>query len=413
MYYTFKGNLNQTESKRNFAGFIWHGLFLALASNFMDVNTVIPSMLLKLGADSVHLGILTAIMIGGASFMQLVFSLMLQPAIFKKKWLITGIYIRVMMLIALAMLFLISSKMSFFWLLVLVYLFISIFSFSGSFASVSYMDIIGKTINKEIRKKFFSLKQVINGVGVLISAFAAGWVLKNIDYPDNFFRLFLIAAALLFLASFGFWYLSEKTPSGVNIRGIKSFNDNMLREIKSNLNLRYYLLIINTLGVGLSIVPFLIMLAKSQQGLSFDKIGSFLIYQTIGMISGSLILYFGADKFKYQKVLFFDVFLSVAILILALILKNNPNYFSYIFILTGLFASTYKVVNQGILVEISSNTNRTLYTGIAGAGNLFPMLVPVLMGVLWKLFNIETIFISVIIIVLLGLIPVFKLKCKS
>jgi len=59
--------LTDKNSKRNFKAFIWHSTFLALASNFMDVDTIIPSMLIKAGGTSIHLGLLTAIMLGGSS----------------------------------------------------------------------------------------------------------------------------------------------------------------------------------------------------------------------------------------------------------------------------------------------------------------------------------------------------------
>ena len=405
--------MEEKVSKHNFKAFIWHGLFLALASQFMEVNTVIPSMLIKLGADSFHLGMLTAIMIGGASFMQLIFSLLLQNTAFKKPFLLLGINIRILMLLLLGGLFYFSSHLSLFWLLLLVYLFIVIFSFSGSFANVSFVDIIGKTINKEQRKRFFSLKQVFRSVGVLVSALVAGYLLKILDYPLNYFILFATAGALLFLASLGFWSIREHVASGKNRISISFFNRRMREEWRNNPNLRAYLLIINFLGVGVSMVPFFLILYKENMGLSFDKVGDFLIFQTIGMLSGSLYLYFRSGKTRYQRILFFDVFLAIGILVLALILQSNAQWFSLIFILTGLYFSTYKVVVEGILVEISDNENRTLYTGIAGAGNLFPMLLPILVGFLLKYFSFTWIFIGLMLVVLAGLFPVIRLKCKQ
>lgn len=405
--------MEEKVSKHNFKAFIWHGLFLALASQFMEVNTVIPSMLIKLGADSFHLGMLTAIMIGGASFMQLIFSLLLQNTAFKKPFLLLGINIRILMLLLLGGLFYFSSHLSLFWLLLLVYLFIIIFSFSGSFANVSFVDIIGKTINKEQRKRFFSLKQVFRSVGVLVSALVAGYLLKILDYPLNYFILFATAGALLFLASLGFWSIREHVASGKNRISISFFNRRMHEEWRNNPNLRAYLLIINFLGVGVSMVPFFLILYKENMGLSFDKVGDFLIFQTIGMLSGSLYLYFRSGKTRYQHILFFDVFLAIGILVLALILQSNAQWFSLIFILTGLYFSTYKVVVEGILVEISDNENRTLYTGIAGAGNLIPMLLPILVGFLLKYFSFTWIFIGLMLVVLAGLFPVIRLKCKQ
>jgi len=398
-------------SARNYKAFIWHGLFLALASNFMDVNTVIPSMLIKVGANSVHLGFLTAIMIGGASFMQLIFSALLSNASFKKIWLLTGINIRIVMLLLMALLFNLSPTLSSYFIFISIYVLITIFAFSGAFANVSYIDIIGKTINSQKRKHFFSLKQIINSFGVLTSAILASRVIKSFSYPSNYFYMFLIAGILLLVASMGFYAIYEKTPSGSKPKSLKSFFKSMPKEIKNNSNLKYYLFIINTLGIGVSLIPFIILLAKEGIGLSFDKVGNFIIYQTVGMIIGSLTLYLLAKRFKYKTVLLFDLFLGASIPIIALLLRNNVNLFDYIFILTGIFASTYKVSVNGMLIEISNTENRTLYAGISGAGNIIPMIFPIIMGLFIKFLGYEIVFSSITILILSSIYAIRKLNC--
>ena len=60
--------LNTDTSRHNFNSFLWHATFLALAQNFMDVDTVIPAMLIEAGRDGLHIGLMTAIMLGGAKF---------------------------------------------------------------------------------------------------------------------------------------------------------------------------------------------------------------------------------------------------------------------------------------------------------------------------------------------------------
>jgi len=408
----FEMTLEKLSSARNYKAFIWHGLFLALASNFMDVNTVIPSMLIKVGANSVHLGFLTAIMIGGSSFMQLIFSAALSNAAFKKFWLLTAINVRIVMLLTMAVLFNFSPGMSNSFIFVSIYILITIFAFSGAFANVSYIDIIGKTIDVQKRKHFFSLKQIINSAGVLISALIASRVIKSFSYPSNFSYMFLIAGVLLLIASFGFYAILEKIPSGKKSGNILSFFKSMPREVRKNSNLKHYLFIINTLGIGVSLIPFIILLAKEGIGLSFDKVGNFIIYQTLGMMAGSLTLYALAKRFKYRTVLSFDLILGASIPIVALLLRNNTNLFEYIFILTGIFSSTYKVSVNGMLIEISTNENRTLYAGISGAGNIIPMVFPIVMGIFIKILGYEFVFPSITILILLSFYSIRKLNCK-
>lgn len=57
--------LTESVSKNNFYAFMWHGVFLALAQNFMDIDTIVPSMIIDAGGNSFHIGLLTAIILGG------------------------------------------------------------------------------------------------------------------------------------------------------------------------------------------------------------------------------------------------------------------------------------------------------------------------------------------------------------
>jgi len=49
-------NLKHLSFKAQFYSFLIHGIFLALAQNFMDIDTIIPSMLIESGGSSLHIG---------------------------------------------------------------------------------------------------------------------------------------------------------------------------------------------------------------------------------------------------------------------------------------------------------------------------------------------------------------------
>jgi len=178
--------ISKKRSKINFKSFLWHAIFLALASNFMDVDTIIPSMLVKAGGNSIHLGFLTAIMLGGSSVMQLVFAPMLSKKPYKLKHLLLGINLRVAALLLMSVMFIFSGNISGNTTIILIFILISIFSFSGSYSGISYTDILGKSIRSESRKLFFSSKEIVISVGILVSAFAVRHILPLYNYPNNY-----------------------------------------------------------------------------------------------------------------------------------------------------------------------------------------------------------------------------------
>lgn len=248
--------LSENRSKINFKSFLWHAIFLALASNFMDVDTIIPAMLIQSGGTSFHLGILTAILLGGSSFFQLFFASYLSNKAYKKKYLLTAINMRIVSLFALSLLFYFSPNFKSDLLILFIFIIISIFALSGSFANISYMDIFGKSVKPEKRKKFFTLKESITSIGVFLSALIVRELLKRFGFPANYSLLFFIAAFLLLAASLGFWQIKEARSEIKLNKGFLSFFKRIPGEIRANANLKYYLLLINSLGLALSLLLF-------------------------------------------------------------------------------------------------------------------------------------------------------------
>ncbi len=404
--------LTEKNSKINFNAFLWHSTFLAFASNFMDVDTIIPSMLIKAGGNSIHLGFLTAIMLGGSSLFQLVFAGFLSNKSLKKKYLLFAINFRVAALISLSLVFLKSGSLNSDLIIFLIFFFISIFSFSGSFAGVSYTDILGKAVKEEKRLKFFSTKQIINSIGIFASALIVRQMLRYYEYPINYSVLFLCAGVLLFIATFGFWRIKEP-PSIVKVKiSLIKFFKLIPSEIKKNVNLKYYLLIINSLGLGLSLLPFVILYAKVNFGLSYNLIGNFLLFRTIGMLIAGLLLFKYSKKIKYKTLLKISLILGSLPPILSLIFYNTQTIYQLIFIVSGIFVASYSISVSGVLLEISTNENRVIYAGISGAGNILTTLFPLFAGILIDLFCFHVVFITVALIVLISYIFVVKLQCK-
>jgi len=405
--------ISTKRSKINFKSFLWHAVFLALASNFMDVDTIIPSMLLKAGGNSVHLGFLTAIMLGGSGVFQLIFAPILSKNSLKLKYLLLGINLRIVSLLLMSAMFFFSHSLTGDTIILLIFILISIFSFSGSYANVSYIDILGKSVKEESRKHFFSIKEIITGVGILMSAIVVREFIKRFEYPDNYSLLFLVAGILLLIASLGFWNLREIRTINPVKKNLIDFFKLIPKEIKKNRNLKYYLLIINTLGLGIGFMPFLILLAKENFDLSYKLIGNFLLFRIIGTLLVSTIFYKLSSKIGYKLLLIIAIIIGSTIPIFALTLSDNQYFYQYIFILSGIFVSIFKISNNGILLEISTNENRTMYAGISGAGKIFSTIFPLIAGVLIFYIGYNFVFIIVTVIILLSYFFVKRIDCRK
>ena len=399
------------DSKINYYAFLWHAAFLSLASSFMDIDTIIPSMVIQAGGSSIHLGFITAIMLGSSTVFQLFFASYLSKKTNKKFFLLAGIYLRVAALFMLAYLFFEEKNLPPSLTLILIFIIISVFSVSGSFAGVSYTDILGKSIIKTYRKKFFSVRQIISSLGMLLSSFIVRYLIRIFNYPTNYFYLFVIAGILLLTASSGFLKIKEPSIKPKNKKNffdtIKSIPD----EIKKNKNLKYYILLINVSSLYFSILPFLIMYAKENFGLTKEHIGNFLILRIIGVVITSYFLIKISKSYKFILKLSFSI--GAAIPLIAILLSNNETLYQIIFIIAGISIAALKIAKSGILLEISNNENRALYTGITGALNLTILIFPIISGILIKTLGFKTIFVFASFLVGISVILINKLDLQN
>ena len=402
----------KNHSKRNFNSFVWHSVFLALTKNFVDVNTVIPTMLLRAGGTSFHLGILTAIMIGGSRFMQLIFGAFLTHKEKTKKYLLLGIYLRVAALLVLGYLLSFADKFVGKGMVGVILLLMTIFSFSGAFAAIAYNDILGKSINTKSRKKFFIIKQGLAATAVLLSALIARKILEIYDYPSNYSILFILAGILLLIGTGGFLMIKEKpTPVDGKPNFIEKLKLFWVALVKDK-NLRNYLYMVNTTSLAFAILPFLIFLAKKNFGLTGREIGNYLLLQVIGIILASILFKFLAKGHKYKGILAVHILAGAMLPVFALWLQHNQSWFVLIFLFSGVVLASKEIAIPGILLEISNDRNRAIYTGISGAGSLSIVVFPLIAGALISSWGFTPIFLFVSATVLTSFIFSHKIDCK-
>ncbi len=404
--------LTKKISTHNFKSFLWHATFLAFAKNFMDVDTIIPSMIVEAGGGAMHIGILTAIMMGGSSLTQLFFAPFVSNKTYKKKYLLFGINTRVFALLGLGVLLFLLKGEQHNYVLWLVFFFITTFSLAGAFTNISYVDILGKSVNQDKRKTFFSTVQIAGGIVVLFSAFFAKKILVWKEFPMNYAFMFFIGAGFLLIATAGFWNIKEVVPSKLKISGLKAFFKVLKTELKQNKKLSYFLGYINTQGIAISFLPFIILYAKETFNTQSSDTGIFLIYKIIGVVFVSALVLLGAKKIKYNVLLYSNVLLSLSLVLLALFI-NDASSIKYIFVLGGIVFSLFSMSMNGLLLEVSGTENRALYTGFTGAGNILPAIFPLIGGAIINQFGYQAFFILFMIIIAMAAFFIFKIDCKK
>ncbi len=400
--------------KRNFIAFNWHAFWLAIAQTFADKNTVLPGLILLSGGSQFELGLLTSIMIGIPMVSQLLFASYLTQKPKKKFFLLLGIYMRVFAFLGVALTLYAVDSADPLFVIYAVFGWMFIFSISGAFAGVSYTDILGKSISPKTRKQFFVTRQFLNSIGILISALIVRAILKEVEYPNNYIYMFSAASALLFIAALGFLSLKER-PSEISkvpkklVEVIKSIPS----IIKSDSNLRNLVISVNLLSVSFTMIPFYMSLVKSHSELSREIIGNFLLFQIIGMILSNFVWskYTRKKGFKGMFKMAAMLYGTLPILALLFVAFVPMEYFGIVFFLIGASLSAYKISSESILIEISDESNRPLYSGIYGTLNLTMAIFPLIIGLLIASLGFSVVFIITSLLTFSALLFLKKLKC--
>lgn len=399
---------------RNFRGLIWHAFWLALARTFAEKNVVLPSLILFAGGTQVQVGILTSILIGVPLVTQIFFASYLTNKTFKKKFLLLGIYLRVFAFLGVGVSIFFFKLFSPEVFIAIIFLWMALFALSGAFAGISYMDIIGKSFNTDQRKQFFVTRQFLSGGGIFISALIVDRILSQMQYPGNYQAAFLTAAALLFIASIGFLYLREK-PSGIlrRYQGAREVFKSIPGEIKQNSNLKYFIVIANLLGFTFVLVPFYLGFIQHNYSITPAVIGRFLLVQIAGMVLSNFVWRRVVRTFSFKGMLKITVVLLSALPLLALLLNSwhiLTLYYS-LFFLAGSAISAQKIALDGVIIEITNETNRPLYTGIFGTFNLTSAVIPVLLGFAFVQVGYPVIFVSLALLTLSAFPVIKKMEC--
>jgi hypothetical protein len=398
---------------RNYYSFLWHAVFLSITITFTEVNTVIPAMILQIGGSELHVGFVSAIMIGVPLIAQLNFSGFLHGKRRKKPFLLLGIYMRVLSLAAIALTMLYVERFTVLQALLIIYAELLLFTMSGAFAGVSYVDLIGKSFSTELRRRFFTRKQLISSSGILVSALLARQVLSMSGYPRSYAILFLAAAGVLLIGTGGFWMIRETAEEGRSATGYLKTLASIPGVLRSDPNLRIYLFYLNSVGFHVALIPFYVAFAKARYLLDADLAGNLLFFQISGMVAASLIWPRVVRRGGFRAVLKVWSALSFLLPPAALLIGRflPLPFYLLLFFLIGAAVSARAMSQEAVTVELSTVENRVLYTGIIGTLNLSIAVFPILIGTLITLIGYTPVFAAVALLAAVSFLFLRRLSC--
>jgi len=390
--------------KTIYAIFIWHAFFLAITMSMIDFNTVFPSLISSLTSSKIVFGAIYSIIFGVPLIFNIVFGHYLSSKKFKKKFLCLGIYLRAFSFLGMAFFTYKYANQNPSFVIISLFFWVFLFSFSGGFAGIAYTDIIGKFIKKGERGTLYAFKQFFSSIGFLVGGFFVALVfnMSDISYPENYTLILFMGFIGLIIASGAFWFIKEPPSKIEKHDRFSVFIKKIPKILKSDKKFSKFIIVENLTSFSLMILPFYIVYAQDV----FNT--TLLSFYLFSIIIGAIIsnVFWGAisKKISSKRVVDICIFIGGIIPVLSiLIVPLGPYVFAMIFVLVGFIRSGRVVGFEPYLLDLAPDSDRTAYLGIRGTLSILTVVLPLIGGVFIELLGYVSTFGIVAIVMFFSL----------
>jgi len=390
--------------KTIYAIFIWHAFFLAITMSMIDFNTVFPSLISSLTSSKIVFGAIYSIIFGVPLIFNIVFGHYLSSKKFKKKFLCLGIYLRAFSFLGMAFFTYKYANQNPSFVIISLFFWVFLFSFSGGFAGIAHTDIIGKFIKKGERGTLYAFKQFFSSIGFLVGGFFVALVfnMSDISYPENYTRILFMGFIGLIIASGAFWFIREPPSKIEKHDRFSVFIKKIPKILKSDKKFSKFIIVENLTSFSLMILPFYIVYAQDV----FNT--TLLSFYLFSIIIGAIIsnVFWGAisKKISSKRVVDICIFIGGIIPVLSiLIVPLGPYVFAMIFVLVGFIRSGRVVGFEPYLLDLAPDSDRTAYLGIRGTLSILTVVLPLIGGVFIELLGYVSTFGIVAIVMFFSL----------
>ncbi len=399
-----------SNDKRNFAGGIWHGGVLAIGNSLVRPTTVISALIVQLTGSTIWVGGLSTVLTVAGTLPQIFVARWLEPKKRKMPYLMLAIYLRVASWGVLAwMIHAIGAdhpSLIAWSLLVLL----TVFYAGGGLGNVPFTDIIGKVIPLHRRGAFFGWRGALAGPLSVGAAILAQRILANVNYPDNYALLFGLAAALLALASLGFWVIREPDSEVENLHP-QAWSAYWRDVSRASLHLKPLVITELLTGFSLMALPFYVVYAKADLGAPLAAAtGWYLIAQVGGGVVSNLLWARLVDRRDSRTMLFVCALVAAITPVLAILVSPwGWKALIPVFFLAGSTFNGRRVGFQTMLLELAPKAQRGTYAGINALLSLPIAFLPLVAGALLKVISYPTLFIISAVFTGFGAVSVYWL----
>lgn len=356
-----------TEVPENFTANVANGSLTKLAEQLVSPSLTLPWILQALGSPAYLIGALVPIKNIGSLLPQLFVSGSIRKkAIRKYYWVVAALVQGLCMLgSGLAVLSLKGNLVS--WIIVLLLL---LFSAASGVASVSFKDVVGKTIPKGSRGQMLSYRSTFGGILSLVAGALWVFLLKDIHDSWLYAGLFFSAGVLWLLAAFIFYLIQEQPGATKGGRNPVQEAKKGWQFIKSDTGYRRFLITRSLLMAIPLVQPFYVVWAKQNTSIAWQGLGALILINAIAQIVSSPFWGKLADR-STPQVMRYASYIALLAGALALAFPFLPhgwqNFYAFlpVFFFNAVAHSGARLGRKTYLVDYAPKEERPTYVSVA------------------------------------------------
>lgn len=397
-------------SPKNFTLNVFNGTLTKLAEKIISPDLTLSWIMQSLGASSALIGMLVPVKDAGSLLPQLIVSGSIRKYSIRKYFWVTAAVVQALCWAIAA--YLVYSEAAHLPLFLVVLL--GVFSMASGVGSISFKDVLAKTIDKQVRGQALSYRSTFGGLLGLVAGVLLLIYVK--DQADNgvFALLFLIASVLWLGAAVLFSFIDE--TKGATEGGRNPFEESKqgFRLIAEDADFRKFLIVRAMLMAIPLIQPFYVISAKSFEASNWSLLGLLMLVSGLAQILSSPIWGKIADQSSARLMRISA--LVAAIGIAAAMLLNNWSedlsvyYFLPVLFINGVAYAGARLARKTYLVDYAPDEKRPTYVSIANTAIGLFTLVAASFGLVSNFFGLYAQFIFFLAMLVVAFTLSFKLK---
>jgi MFS family permease len=374
----------------------------------VDPKLVLSWLLNSLGASVFWIGLLVPVREAGALLPQLITANMLRRVQVRKWWWVFGSLVQGLMVLAIAAIALLFTGDT---AGLLILLSLGVFAVARSICSVSYKDVLGKTVEKQRRGLVTGTASSVAGFGVLV--FGLLLLFGVFEQRSIVFGALFLASVLWIIAAVRFSALIE-VASVIDATDTESVAKKYLRYLTQDAELQKFLIVRGLLTATAVAPPFILIMAESENLSLLSQLGGLVVASSLATFVSGRVWGALSDK-SSSLVLAYAGLSSVVFLLLSLWGMHvgwNSSLFFLPVIVFGIMVSYQgvRIARSIHLVNLAREDTRAAYTAISNTIIGVVLLATGFLGVLAEVAGVEVVVWTLTVMSLLGGLIAFRLE---